>query len=339
MSFAAFQPGDSVISSDATISAMWSNGITTLTSFFTSSNQEVSNGGRFYLDVYNSNPLFSSAAEVQFSIAYGHVSGSGSAYFNNAIPDKTPTRDIYGQYRNLIFGDENAAFTFGSSTTVSPDIIVLSINRARFKEAINPGSLTLKLTSGSNSITLTDDSTVTTTSTFIGSTQVYQLLSGSANNVYSTSYTSQGSYGIVLPNEGLIVLNPRALALAPGTNGGISAIFNNSNSATSLSTGNANNSQVSRLLNSFNLQNYETISSAYFFVRVKNSDFNYTTNPSIIDSNGNLLYTSLIYNPQTYATTIGLFNNSGDLLAVAKLNKPLVKDFTKEMLLRVKLDF
>jgi len=47
----------------------------------------------------------------------------------------------------------------------------------------------------------------------------------------------------------------------------------------------------------------------------------------------------LIYNPQTYITAVGLYNNSGDLLAVAKLNKPLVKDFTKELLLRVKLDF
>ena len=89
----------------------------------------------------------------------------------------------------------------------------------------------------------------------------------------------------------------------------------------------------------FTLQNYETISSRYFFVRVKNSDFNYTTNPSVIDSNGNLLYTQLIYNPQTYPTTVGLYNDTGDLLAIAKLNKALVKDFTKELLLRVKLDF
>ena len=66
---------------------------------------------------------------------------------------------------------------------------------------------------------------------------------------------------------------------------------------------------------------------------------NYTTNPTVIDSNGNLLYTSLIYNPQTYITTVGLYNTEGDLVAVAKLNKPLVKDFTKELLLRVKLDF
>jgi hypothetical protein len=34
-----------------------------------------------------------------------------------------------------------------------------------------------------------------------------------------------------------------------------------------------------------------------------------------------------------------LYNNTNELLAVAKLSKPLEKDFTKEALVRVKLDF
>ena len=90
---------------------------------------------------------------------------------------------------------------------------------------------------------------------------------------------------------------------------------------------------------SFSLQSNETISSTYFFTRVKNGDFNYTTNPSIIDDNGNLLYTTLINNPQTYVTTVGMYNDNNELLAVAKLSKPLTKDFTKEALIRIKLDY
>ena len=34
-----------------------------------------------------------------------------------------------------------------------------------------------------------------------------------------------------------------------------------------------------------------------------------------------------------------IYNNNNDLLAVAKLSKPLVKDFTKEALIRVKIDY
>jgi len=34
-----------------------------------------------------------------------------------------------------------------------------------------------------------------------------------------------------------------------------------------------------------------------------------------------------------------MYNDENDLLAVAKLSKPIQKDFTKEALVRVKLDF
>ena len=89
----------------------------------------------------------------------------------------------------------------------------------------------------------------------------------------------------------------------------------------------------------FTAQSSEVVSSRYFFTRVKNGEFNYTTNPSIIDANGNLLYTTLIDNPQTFITTVGMYNDNNELLAVAKLSKPLVKDFTKEALIRIKLDY
>ena len=67
--------------------------------------------------------------------------------------------------------------------------------------------------------------------------------------------------------------------------------------------------------------------------------FNYTTNPSFIDNNGNVNIDSMIDNPQTFITTVGLYNDSGDLVAVAKLSQPVTKDFTKEALIRVKLDY
>jgi len=47
----------------------------------------------------------------------------------------------------------------------------------------------------------------------------------------------------------------------------------------------------------------------------------------------------MIDNPTTFITTIGLYNDSGDLVAVAKLSQPVAKDFTKEALIRVKLDY
>jgi hypothetical protein len=89
----------------------------------------------------------------------------------------------------------------------------------------------------------------------------------------------------------------------------------------------------------FQLNSQETISSNYVFVRVKNGEYNYTSNPSFISGSGNLVYSNFINSPQTFPTTVGMYNDNNELLAVAKMSKPLVKDFTKEALIRVKLDW
>jgi hypothetical protein len=47
----------------------------------------------------------------------------------------------------------------------------------------------------------------------------------------------------------------------------------------------------------------------------------------------------MIQNPKTFITTVGMYNDNNDLVAVAKLSQPIAKDFTKEALIRVKLDY
>jgi hypothetical protein len=93
-------------------------------------------------------------------------------------------------------------------------------------------------------------------------------------------------------------------------------------------------------VSSFQLLSQETVTSDFVFVRARNAEFNYSENPSFIsDSAGTILYDNFIQNPQTYITSVGMYNDNNELLAVAKLSKPLRKDFTKEALIRVKLDF
>ena len=90
---------------------------------------------------------------------------------------------------------------------------------------------------------------------------------------------------------------------------------------------------------SFKLRSEETVSSNYVFIRARNGEFNYSNNPSNITGSGELRHSVMIDNPQSYVTAVGLYNDNNDLLAVAKLSTPLIKDFTKEALLRVKLDY
>lgn len=330
MSFIRYNTDDSVISSETVVRGMWTADTASLATFFTSS----ANSNSYYLNVYDT----STTSSLQFSIQYGHVSGSGSAPINSAVLGNSPTRITYGQYRSLIYNDETSAFTFGNVT--SENFIALNIARSRFKESIKPGSLTLKLSGSNSTINLTDDSIVSgSISNFIGSNRYYTLISGSAGAVAPVQNQGvSGSYGMLFPDLGIILLNPKALSNNISDGGiGLNDLVNGSES------GNQNLMKVFRTVSgsagSFTLQSQETVSSRYFFTRVKNSDFNYTTNPSIINNSGSLLYDTLIDNPQTYVTTVGMYNDNNELLAVAKLSRPLIKDFTKEALIRIKLDY
>jgi hypothetical protein len=346
MSFISLNSSDFVVSADSITSTLWSGDAPTLNKFFTSS---ATSSYNFYLDVYQTSSVRSDA-EVQFSIAYGEVEGSGSSPFNNLVTGSSPSKVTYGQYRTLVNGDENTNFSFGTGNTDSRDIYVLNVNRARYKEKLFPGTFNLVL-SGSDGtdvarLQLTDNSKDVTTLTFTDAGRVFDIVSGTNGSAVTTTvaegveagYTPSGSYGKYLPDVGLILINPRALSLSSSL-GGVGLQVNNDLTDTALIANNSKLYENIKLAQTFSLNSEETITSDYIFVRVRNSDFNYSTNPSMISGSGEFVDSSLINNPQTFITTVGLYNDANELLSVAKLSKPLVKDFTKEALVRVKLDF
>ena len=338
MSFKRYETDDFVVSSDSITSTLWSTGNPTLTEFFTSSVQAAGSSGNFYLSVYNTgSDLINSLP--QFEIAYADVDGSGSAYYNTAVPGKSPSLSTYGQYRALILEDENKSFTFGTDNNVftTPNFWVISMDRARYKESLFPGSLNLTLSGSTGIIHLTDNSSDVKVNTFIGSSRVYQLISGSegsSGNIANSGFVANsGSYGLVFPELGTILLNPSAISQSIEVDA-----VRTANSANGVN--NATLYDSIALGKSFKLNSQETITSDYIFTRARNSEFNYTQNPTFISgSTGEVIYNNFINNPQTYITTIGMYNDTNELLAVAKLSRPLIKDFTKEALVRVKLDF
>jgi len=447
--------GDVVVSNDSVTAPMWSSNNPTLNFFYTSSTQVSSNVAEYYTSVYQTASTEVSA-EIQFDIAYGDQVGSGSQFLNNLVTGSTPTRTNYGQYRNLVLGDENASFVFGGVT--SSYWYAMPIERARYKQAILPGTWTLNisgststlsttadqkasvtttmsgmtvgtytptLTGGSggtsvthngvagvnaiasvvvasattltsltftagtyyksgdiltiaagalstgagaaevkirlqaplafnknaqdlgSSVQLTDDSKLSTTTQFCDAGRIFQIISGSAGVQGGTTqnvngYTAgSGSYGFLLPDINTLILNGEALDAIPevgGINFGTSRSFD--------SKGNNSLQLVDALQRSgnnnlgFTINSKEDLSSDYIFCRAKNSEYNYSANPSFISSStGAVLFNEFVENPTTYITTVGLYNISQELLAVAKLSRPLEKNFTKELLVRVKLDF
>ena len=340
MSFVRFAQTDIVNDTARITTSTWTNNTNELTSAHLTSSTQTTFGaptasGAHFIEVYNADATLSTS-EVQYSVAYGHSGGSGSLNFTNAVGSygKSPSRNIYSQYRQLVFGTETQDFNFTDRTP--DDIYVININRSRYKHNLKPGSLNLKV----GSLLLTDDSiTSTGSSTITNAGRQFNIVSGS-NGVRLGSSTVQvtnsGSYGFFYPDSGFIILNADCLDAAVA-DGGIALATNvtsNNDSQNHLKFLNAINTGQSFIVDS-----EEKVSSTYYFARARNFEFNYTTNPSFVDNNGNILVNSMIDNPTSYITTVGMYNDNGDLLAVAKLSQPVTKDFTKEALIRVKLDY
>jgi len=350
MSFKRFDPEDFLISADSITAGAWTNNAPTLTKFYSSSVQKSSTSGNYYLSVFQTGSTLT-GAEVQFNIAFGDSAGSGSVAYDPGIPGRSYTSTVFGQWQNIVLGDENTNFIFGGITPTTQSFYVLSVDRARFKGSIFPGTLDLRIqsssTGGNFDLRLTDNSNDSATVIYNEAGRVFQIVSGSAgsavgtgatpSNAVANGMTVSGSYGLFLPDVGAIILNASALELE-STDGGVGlATLYNSNTADD------NPSTLFTAISAsgtFTLNSQENITSDYVFVRARNSEFNYSANPSFISgSTGEVLYNDFINSPQTFITTVGMYNDNNELLAVAKLSKPLKKDFTKEALVRVKLDF
>jgi hypothetical protein len=343
--FTQFQSSDIINSVDSITGTVWSGNAPRLQKVYTSSVQNASNSGQYYIHVYQTASSEASAA-VQFDVAYADEQGSGSLLYNALVDGKSPSSTLYGQYQNIALGDDTEPFIFGDTT--SSYFYALSVERARYKESLAVGTMALTLSGsgGTQPITLTDNSKVSTGNVFGNAGRVFQIVSGSEGAVFTgfdtNGYSSNGSYGLFLPDVGLILLN------------GLALDGNTANRGISLGTGrnsNQNDTNTGKLFASlsgsifatgktFRLNSQETLASDFYFVRAQNSEFNYSSNPSFVSgSTGQLLWDTMQNNPQTFITTVGLYNDSNELCAVAKLSRPLVKDFTKELLVRVKLDY
>ncbi len=350
MSFKRLDPDDFLISADSITAGAWTGNNPTLTTNFTSSTQEGASSGDYYLDVYNEDPSLSTTSSVQYSVAFGDSAGSGSLLFDPGIDGKAPTSVVYGQFQNIVLGDENANFSFGGITINTQSLYAISIERSKYKGSILPGVLSLNLSTNNNTnvLSLTDNSNDVSTVSFNEAGRVYQIVSGSggsaigsdatSSDAVSNGMTASGSYGLFLPDIGTLLLNPEALDL-PFGGGGV-----NLSTAFQSNTEDNNNQKLYQAISQseagFTLNSQENITSDYIFIRARNSEYNYSENPSFISgSSGEVLYTNFINAPQTFITSIGLYNDNNELLAVAKLSKPLKKDFTKEALVRIKLDF
>jgi hypothetical protein len=329
---------------------LWSGDTGSLTTFFTSSAQPAQT---YYVNVYDTDPA-TTTSTVQMAIAYGNRTGLGSVSLANDDTSTLATKATYAQYRSILLDQDDTYFTFLSSSSAgthdSDDIYVVNIARSRYKESMDPGNFSFTLSGSNGTFTFIDDSGKKFDDTVGKAGRVFNIVSGSLNlgteseATISSTYdvtTGQG-YGLFYPDQGLVVFNPTAIHSLIGTSiskanvGGSSVLsgvavegYNHFLLYNALKGG--ADSQARRT---------ENISTAHYFVRATNREFNFSNNPTFTTgSDGTFAESSFVNDPKTYITTVGLYSDSNELLAVAKTSQPIAKSFDREILIKVKLSF
>ena len=308
---------------------LWSGNVGELTSFFTSSYQSATQK-QYYHEIYNGDPT-DSTSESQFSVAYGHYAGSGSS--NDGSNEDSPSNAMYSQFQQVLLPSNQTRFTFGDVT--QDDVYVISINRARIKDKLDPGNWELVLSGSTGETLRLIDNSGDTNQLGNSNKNKYNVVSGSLTDGV---LTETEVFGEVYPQFGVIVLSAAALdaSASLGTIRTSNTDAQNHNKLfTSISGAAFENSA-----NGFQARSEEEVKSTFFFVRAKNGEYNYSNNPSYVTgSNGKLRQQTFVGDPKSYITSVGLYNNDNELLAIAKLSKPLLKSFSNEILIKVKLDF
>lgn len=319
---------------------IWSGDNGSLTTFEVDGAQPAPN---YYTNVYNL-PVANTASEIQFAVAYGHKTGGGSQDLATNDSSTIATKATYSQYRSILLDQTDDYFTFTDSGSVgnvdSDDIYVINISRSRYKESMDPGNFSLTLNGTGGPVTLIDDSGKKFDNTVGKAGRVFNIVEGDLNigtenpATITNEYAPNGQgWGLFYPDQGILILNPTALGskiteLVPVVTTATES-QNQNKLVTAITAG-----------GDFESRRTENISTAHYFVRATNREYNFSNNPTYVTgSDGTFAESTFENDPKTYITTVGLYSNSNELLAVAKTSQPIAKSFSSEILIKVKLDF
>jgi hypothetical protein len=332
---------------------LWSDSSGELINFFTSSMQN-STSKTYYYEIW-SKPSVDCDVEDMFSIAYGNINGSGSVSAGGDIND-TPSRAIYSQYK-LKCLERGETFVLGDNSQMN-HFYVVNFNRDRMGDKLDPGNFQLNLKglngasfannvfTGSNVlasgsgplISLIDDSGDKDDSLGYGGipSPVRNLVSGTIEHgIHNPS--APHYYGLVYSDTGAILISADVLNTKCFFNTVTGSNLNGDNAYklfTSISGASSLNSS------GFVARAVEVKEQDYYFVRVDHGLMNYSTNPTFISGSDSFLSNKRFRNePVTYVTSIGLYDDIGNLLAIAKMNKPIQKSFNSELSVTIKLEY
>ncbi len=313
--FKRFDTSNDISITQNTVTEPLFNGVNSLTftSFFTESGINPSSS---FISVYQSNSISSLKL---FDLGYGVQSGSEAGnYTNEQVSMYAGTKAMLGDTTNNLFFSDLSIGVSGSNR-----IAVVAIPKNNFKDRLDEGNWELRMYDGVATRSYVDNSVIASgTFTRVGLRTI--IKSGTLVNGIASVAASSENYGYAYHDLGLLVFDAR---------------YKSAFSTISLTP--------AAVTQSFKSMSYvygrasTFLKSANYFCRLLNKEFNYSTNPSYINyTNGNIQISDFLGGTsRTYVTTIGLYNDNNELLAVAKASVPVQKSWDKESIFRVRLDF
>ena len=308
-----------------------------------------------------------------FAVSYGHYAGSGSLKVDQYQFTKSPTDSVYSQYQLICLdgatyttssGHTLPKFSFVSQSTdvESDDVYIINFYRNGLSDRLDPGNFQINMAylsgsfyannyhTGSNVkvgsplvMSFIDDSDQYNQGVVCdgGELVSFNLVSGSLNGgVYENA--SVNTYGKVYPQIGVIVLHPKRLNEILGFNtvtgsniAGDNAfkLLTSISGAASPTTGRTENYYMAA-------RNITYKTSTHYFVRVFPNYANYSNNPTFVSGSLNEIFDKcFIDDPQTYITSVGLYDSDRQLIAVAKLSKPVKKNFDTDLVIKIRLNW
>ncbi len=277
--------------------------------------------GGYFQTIFDASPT-SSLSTGLYDITYGYATGSSYNVAATTTSSQTEKIKMYRMYAGALLGNQNSTFTINSTT--QQEAFFIHFKRNIHKDEVRKGA---------TSLVFNNAATTQLTGTDAGSDALFKQTVG--GDYAPLKYNGTGSeIGQIWYNAGVIVVPP---SLAYPT----SIVFSGSKTLVELQSSGTINQLCDGLrkkMERIDLHNQTNLYSTVIFARAFSDEFNYSSNPTFVDSNKRIIVTSgsNILQTATYITTVGLYDANDVLLGVAKVNKPLKKSFDNEVTIRIR---
>jgi hypothetical protein len=285
-------------------------------------------------------------------------STTGKMYFSSQSIQMREKIQNYKMFAQTLLGNADEAFTLttGSVSSTINMPMFLCFKRIFARDRMKRETLAIRMYTTCSM--LSGSATGEKIYTDVGSSTNIQIdTAGQVSTIVDSSNTSW-PVGLMYLDRGVAVLDmERVLDTGQWFSGSIDGI---STSGTVFFSGSLQKFLVSASIDDIadhvcstrfsssnatavTFQNQTYLNSTMYYCRFRADDCNYSSNPTYTDSDGRVVVIDPgqeeVQQSFSFMTSIGLYNARDELLAVAKLSRPLLKDKQRDYTVKVRLDF